>query len=144
MLQKSSKDKRYENINIVYIVDVLSAISADNIKRPDCYKYTHGIEAIQDNNTEEAIRKFIFDTVASDIIGRQNYMTADGNITDGMVINLRDVKLGNIHLNDIKASAVKLQSAPLPLGQSVFSKLRKIEIDNDKKLLRIKYHKKVK
>ena len=81
---------------------------------------------------------------ASDIIGRQNYMTADGNITEGTVINLRDVKLGNIHLNDVKASVVKNQSAPLLLGQSVFSKLGKIEIDNDKKLLRITYRKKVK
>ena len=80
----------------------------------------------------------------SDIIGRQNYMTADGNITEGTVINLRDVKLGNIHLNDIKASVVKNQSAPLLLGQSVFSKLGKIEIDNDNKLLRITYRQKVK
>ena len=80
----------------------------------------------------------------SDIIGRQNYMTANGNITEGTVINLRDVKLGNIHLNDIKASVVKNQSAPLLLGQSVFSKLGKIEIDNDNKVLRITYRKKVK
>lgn len=81
---------------------------------------------------------------SSDIIGRQNYMTADGNITEGTVINLRDVKLGNIHLNDIKASVVKNQSAPLLLGQSVFSKLGKIEIDNDNKVLRITYRQKVK
>ena len=80
---------------------------------------------------------------ASDIIGRQNYMTADGNIIEGTVINLRDVKLGNIHLNDIKASVVKNQSAPLLLGQSVFSKLGKIEIDNDNKVLRITYRQKV-
>lgn len=81
---------------------------------------------------------------ASDIIGRQNYITADGNIIEGTVINLRDVKLGNIHLNDIKASVVKNQSAPLLLGQSVFSKLGKIEIDNDNKVLRITYRKKIK
>lgn len=81
---------------------------------------------------------------ASDIIGRQNYITADGNITEGTVINLRDVKLGNIHLNDIKASVVKNQSAPLLLGQSVFSKLGKIEIDNDNKVLRITYRQKIK
>ena len=81
---------------------------------------------------------------ASDVLGRRNYMTADGNITEGTVINLRDVKLGNIHLNDIKASVAKNQSAPLLLGQSVFSKLGKIEIDNGRKVLRITYKKKVK
>ena len=81
---------------------------------------------------------------SSDIIGRQNYMTADGNITEGMVINLRDVKFGNIHLNNIKASVVNNQSAPLLLVQSVFSKLGNIEIDNDNKVLRITYCQKVK
>lgn len=81
---------------------------------------------------------------SSDVIGKQNYMTADGNITEGTIINLRDVKLGNIHLKDIKASVVKNQSAPLLLGQSVFSKLGKIEIDNDNKVLRITYRQKVK
>ena len=81
---------------------------------------------------------------ASDVLGRRNYMTADGDITEGTVINLRDVKLGNIHLNDIKASVAKNQSAPLLLGQSVFSKLGKIEIDNGRKVLRITYKKKVK
>lgn len=80
----------------------------------------------------------------SDILGRRNYMTADGNITEGTVVNLRELKLGNIHLNDIKASVVKNQSAPLLLGQSVFSKLGKIEIDNERKVLRIMYKKKVK
>lgn len=32
---------------------------------------------------------------SSDIIGKQNYQTADGNITEGTVINLKDVKLGS-------------------------------------------------
>lgn len=73
----------------------------------------------------------------SDIIGKQNYMTADGNITEGTVVNLKDVKLGSLHLNNIKASVVRNQSAPLLLGQSVLSKLGKIEIDNAKKVLRI-------
>ncbi len=72
-----------------------------------------------------------------DIIGKQNYMTADGNITEGTVVNLKDVKLGSLHLNNIKASVVRNQSAPLLLGQSVLSKLGKIEIDNAKKVLRI-------
>lgn len=79
---------------------------------------------------------------SSDVTGKQNYMTADGNISEGTVINLRDVKLGNIHLNDIRAYVVKSQVAPLLLGQSVFSKLGKIEIDNENKVLRITYRQK--
>lgn len=80
---------------------------------------------------------------SSDIIGKQNYQTADGNITEGTVINLKDVKLGSLHLNNIKASVVRNQAAPLLLGQSVLSKLGKIEIDNTKKVLRIAHKQKI-
>ena len=81
---------------------------------------------------------------SSDIIGKQNYQTADGNITEGTIINLKDVKLGSLHLNNIKASVVRNQAAPLLLGQSVLSKLGKIEIDNTKKVLRITHKQKIK
>lgn len=80
---------------------------------------------------------------SSDIVGKQNYQTADGNITEGTVINLKDVKLGSLHLNNIKASVVRNQAAPLLLGQSVLSKLGKIEIDNTKKVLRITHKQKI-
>lgn len=80
---------------------------------------------------------------SSDIMGKQNYMTADGNISEGTVINLRDVKLGTLHLKDVKASVVRNQSAPLLLGQSVLSKLGKIEIDNNNKVLRVTYKRKI-
>ena len=80
---------------------------------------------------------------SSDIIGKQNYQTADGNITEGTVINLKDVKLGSLHLNNIKASVVRNQAAPLLLGQSVLSKLGKIEIDNTKNVLRITHKQKI-
>lgn len=80
---------------------------------------------------------------SSDIIGKQNYQTADGNITEGTIINLKDVKLGSLHLNNIKASVVRNQAAPLLLGQSVLSKLGKIEIDNTKKVLHITHKQKI-
>lgn len=80
----------------------------------------------------------------ADIIGKQNYMTADGNISEGTIVNLRDVKLGTLHLKDVKASVVSNQSAPLLLGQSVLSKLGRIEIDNSSKVLRVTYKQKVK
>lgn len=81
---------------------------------------------------------------SSDIIGKQNYQTADGNITEGTIINLKDVKLGSLHLNNIKASVVRNQAAPLLLGQSVLTKLGKIEMDNTKKVLRITHKQKIK
>ncbi len=80
---------------------------------------------------------------ATDIMGKQNYITADGNISEGTVVNLKDVKLGSLHLQNVRASVVRNQAAPLLLGQSVLSRLGKIEIDNSAKVLRITYRKKV-
>lgn len=76
----------------------------------------------------------------SDIIGRDYFSTATGEVSEGTVINLREVKFGNIHLDNVKASVVHNQSAPLLLGQTVFSKLGKIEIDNERKNLKVTYN----
>lgn len=75
----------------------------------------------------------------NDIIGRQNYLTADGEITEGTVVNLRNVDFGGLELNNIKVSIVKNQKAPLLLGQSVLNRLGKIEIDNGKRVLKVTY-----
>ena len=75
----------------------------------------------------------------SDITGKQNYMNANGDITEGTVINLRKVNFGGLELTNIKASVVKNQSAPLLLGQSVLIRLGRIEIDNASKVLKITY-----
>jgi clan AA aspartic protease (TIGR02281 family) len=80
---------------------------------------------------------------SQDIIGKQNYMTANGEITEGTVINLKNVTFGELMLNNVKASIVKSQKAPLLLGQSVLSRLGTIEIDNQKKVLKITYKKKL-
>lgn len=76
---------------------------------------------------------------SSDVVGKQRYLTADGNVSEGTVINLKEVKFGTLHLDNIKASVVRNQAAPLLLGQSILSKLGKIEIDNDKRILKISY-----
>lgn len=76
---------------------------------------------------------------ASDIIGKQQFLTASGEVSEGTIINLKEVKLGNLHLDNVKASVVRNQSAPLLLGQSVLNKLGRIEIDNAKRNLKITY-----
>lgn len=75
-----------------------------------------------------------------DIIGRQQYLTADGSIIEETVINLKKIELGELELNNIKASVVKNQKAPLLLGQSVFNKMGKFEIDNEKMKIKITYN----
>jgi len=76
-----------------------------------------------------------------DVVGSQYFQDANGNINEGTVVNLRKVKFGDSELDNVKASVVKNQKAPLLLGQSVLSRLGSIEIDNAKNVIRIKYMK---
>lgn len=80
---------------------------------------------------------------SSDVIGKQNYMMANGEISAGTVINLRNVNFGGLDLDNIRSSVVHNQTAPLLLGQSILGRLGSIEIDNAKRVLRITYKKKV-
>ena len=64
-------------------------------------------------------------------------MDANGNVSVGTVINLKDVDFGGQKLNNVRASVVRNQQAPLLLGQSVLGRLGRIEIDNQRKVLKI-------
>lgn len=66
----------------------------------------------------------------TDIIGNARYMDANGDITEGTVINIRSVNFGGLELENVRASVVRNQKAPLLLGQSVLGRLGKFEIDN--------------
>ena len=60
---------------------------------------------------------------SSDVVGKQRFLTADGNVSEGTVINLKEVKFGTLHLDNSKASVVCNQAAPLLWGQSVLNNL---------------------
>lgn len=72
-----------------------------------------------------------------DVVGSQRYMDANGDISVGTIINLKEVYFGGQSLTNVRASVVRNQKAPLLLGQSVLGRLGKIEIDNSKSLLKI-------
>ena len=72
-----------------------------------------------------------------DVVGKQRYQTADGNISVGTTINLKQINFGELELTNVRASVVKSQNAPLLLGQSVLQRLGKIEIDNERRVLKI-------
>ena len=77
----------------------------------------------------------------NDLGGTSKYMTANGDIVNGTEVILSNMKIGNLILKKVKASVIDNQSAPLLLGQSVLSRLGKIEVDNNKKLINITYTK---
>lgn len=100
--------------------------------------------------------RFIFDTGASsicispaeatvlyrqgtlkkeDIIDVQYFQDATGKISAGTKVNLREVKIGNMVLENVQALIVNNVNAPLLLGQSAFKRFGSIEIDNDNGLI---------
>lgn len=102
--------------------------------------------------------KFIFDTGASsvqiskseaifmlkngylaesDITGTQHFQTASGDIIEGTRIMIRKIEIGGMVLRNVEASVVHSDNAPLLLGQSVLSRLGKIQIDYNNSTLTI-------
>lgn len=103
--------------------------------------------------------KFIFDTGAStvsissieamfmlkngylsesDVKGKEYYTIATGEIAEGTIIVIPEIKIGEAYLRNIRASVVHNQKAPLLLGQSVLERFGTITIDNINSKLIIK------
>ncbi len=76
-----------------------------------------------------------------DVVGSQYFQDANGNVSEGTTINIRQVDFGGLKLENVRASVVRNQKAPLLLGQSVLSRLGKIEIDNPNHILKITHKK---
>ncbi|MGM9818261.1 MAG: retroviral-like aspartic protease family protein [Paludibacteraceae bacterium] len=72
-----------------------------------------------------------------DIIGSQYYQVADGNVAVGTTFLLNKINFGGLELTGVRASVVSNQNAPLLLGQTVLQRLGKIEIDNERRVLKI-------
>lgn len=65
----------------------------------------------------------------NDILGSERFQDATGNISEGTIINLRSVVIGNREVNNVKATVVENQQAPLLLGQTVLKNFGKVTID---------------
>jgi aspartyl protease family protein len=65
----------------------------------------------------------------SDFIGDVEFTDANGDISEGTIINLEEVKIGNTIVKNVEASVVHNQVAPLLFGQSAMNRFGKITID---------------
>lgn len=59
-------------------------------------------------------------------------LTADGRIVDNTLINLKEVKIGDVKLSNITAVVIGGLRAPLLFGQSAIQKLGEVTIKGDK------------
>ena len=74
--------------------------------------------------------------LSKDDIGEKEYYSlADGKTVEGLIINLKNIEIGDINLTNVKASIVLEQKAPLLLGQTVLEKLGTYKIDGNKLIL---------
>lgn len=64
-----------------------------------------------------------------DIIGKANFMDANGDISEGTIILLKEVTIGSKTIYNIEASVVDNARAPLLFGQSALEKFGKVSID---------------
>ena len=71
----------------------------------------------------------------NDIVGTEKYRIADGSITEGTKIIIREIKIRDIFINDVYATVIDSDIAPLLFGQSALSKFGRFEIEGD--ILRI-------
>lgn len=95
---------------------------------------------------------FVFDTGASDIciskteasfllknnhlelndfLGYEKSQIANGDIIENSVIFIRELKIGKYTLENLKATVINNQNAPLLLGKSVINRFHKVEIFED-------------
>lgn len=70
-----------------------------------------------------------------DIIGKANFTDANGDISEGTIIRLKEIVIGNKVLNNVQASVVNNSQAPLLFGQSALEQFGKISIDYKKGIL---------
>lgn len=96
--------------------------------------------------------RFVFDTGASDVhlslldaafmlkngyiskddfVGVNTYSMADGTLSENATVILKEIKIGNLYIKNIKACISSKINASLLLGQSAIKKLGKYTIDGN-------------
>lgn len=119
-------------------------------------KYVNGVYTLPVKINEVLTLDFVLDLGASDVsissdvfsvlykagtikdedfIGSKIYQLADGTTVKSDIVNIRNLTIGNIKIENVKASISKSLNAPLLLGQSALLKLGKYSIDNDKSVM---------
>ena len=75
---------------------------------------------------------------ADDIEGYGYSTIADGSIVQNMIINLKQIQIGELLCHNIRASVSDNENAPLLLGNGVLNQVESFETDNLNKT--IKFH----
>lgn len=88
-----------------------------------------GASIISISNTEAMFLYKQGTLTDDDILGKESFQDATGQISEGTIINLKTVKIGSKVLHNVQASVVHNNNAPILFGQSALAKFGKISID---------------
>jgi len=113
-----------EKINGVYQIP----IEVNGVKM--FFIFDTGASIISISETEAAFLYKQGKLTKDDIKGTANFSDANGDISEGTIIVLKTIKIGNRVLENIEASVVHNLNAPLLFGQSALGKFGKISINN--------------
>lgn len=98
------------DLNMVFIFDTgAGLISISNVEASYLYK-------------QGKLKK-------EDILGTAQFIDANGDISVGTIINLKEITIGDRTIYNIQASVVDNSVAPLLFGQSALEQFGKISID---------------
>lgn len=117
---------KMEKINGVYEIPT----EIDGI--PMYFIFDTGAGLISISTTEASFLYKQGKLTKDDIKGTANFSDANGDISEGTIIVLKTVKIGDRILENIEASVVNNLNAPLLFGQSALGKFGKISIDNNR------------
>ena len=107
----------------------LSIVDVDGVKM--FFIFDTGASIISISETEANFLWKQGKLTKDDIVGTANFSDANGDISEGTIIILTTVKIGDRVLKNVEASVVHNLNAPLLFGQSALGKFGKISIDNN-------------
>jgi len=117
---------KMEKINGVYQIPV----EVNGVKM--LFIFDTGASTISISETEANFLYKQGNLTDDDIKGTANFSDANGDISEGTIIVLETVRIGDRVLKNVTASVVHNLNAPLLFGQSALGKFGTISIDNNK------------
>lgn len=120
---------RMKKENGVYLVPiVVNGLNLDFI-------FDTGAASISISEAEASVMIRQGKITEEDIVGEAQFSDANGDVSEGTVIILRSVRIGDITLENVEASVVHNMQAPLLLGQTALAKFGKVTIDYDNNII---------
>lgn len=139
---ESSKSKESERVEIPFTPDGgCASVKCTINELPLTFIFDTGASIVSLSQVEANFMLKNGYLKREDFAGSGRFVDANGDITEGTIVNLRNVDFGGLKLNNVRASVVRNQKAPLLLGQSVLGRLGSIEIDNHSRKLIITHSK---